>query len=59
MEAGRTPPGSRISALIDLLVGHPIATDEEDEHKIGVVEGVPMLGLDALASSSCTAPKRP
>lgn len=37
---------------IDRLLGTRIATAEEEEHKVGVFEGIPMLGLDALGSSS-------
>lgn len=44
--------GKRIRALIDALVGKPLASDEEEEHKVGPVAGIPMLGLDALASSA-------
>lgn len=39
-------------ALLDALLGKPLASDDEEAHKVGVWEGVPMLGLDALASSS-------
>ncbi|HEU4751590.1 MAG TPA: amino acid permease, partial [Armatimonadota bacterium] len=45
-------PGARIRALLDLIVGRPLATEDEEEHKVSVAEGIPMLGLDALASSS-------
>lgn len=38
--------------FLDLLFGKHLASKEEEEHKVGVIEGVPMLGLDALASSS-------
>ena len=37
---------------MNLIVGRPLASDQEEEHKVGVREGIPMLGLDALASSS-------
>src|SRR2546423_502455 len=36
----------------DYILGRPLATVEEDDHKVGEIEGIPMLGLDALASSS-------
>jgi amino acid transporter len=39
-------------SLIDRLLGRPLAAHEEEEQKIGALEGVPMLGLDALGSSS-------
>ena len=35
-------------ALTDLLLGRPLATDEESEQRVGVLAGIPMLGLDAL-----------
>lgn len=38
--------------LVDRILGSRIATDKEEEHKVGVWEGIPMLGLDALGSSS-------
>jgi amino acid transporter len=53
MEAARNAaPGGRIRKLLNLVVGRPLKTDEEEEHKVCVREGIPMLGLDALASSS-------
>ena len=36
----------------DLLFGRPVATDEERAHRIGVLEGIPVLGLDALSSAA-------
>jgi amino acid transporter len=39
-------------SFIDRLLGPPLAVDEEEEHKVGALQGVPMLGLDALGSSS-------
>ena len=38
--------------LLDRLLGKPLATHEEEEQKVGVVAGIPMLGLDALSSSA-------
>ena len=38
--------------LLDTVLGRPLATSEEEEHKIGVFAGVPSLGLDALSSAS-------
>src|SRR4051812_12940058 len=38
--------------LIQRLFGGPLRTDEEDEEQIGLLSGVPVLGLDALASAS-------
>ncbi|MDR3634778.1 MAG: APC family permease [Isosphaeraceae bacterium] len=39
-------------AITDLLLGRPLATDEESEQRVGVLAGIPMLGLDALGSSA-------
>jgi amino acid transporter len=36
----------------NLLLGRPLATQEQTEQKLGVVAGVPALGLDGLASSA-------
>jgi amino acid transporter len=36
----------------DLLLGRRLATREQSEHKLGVVAGVPALGLDGLGSSA-------
>jgi amino acid transporter len=38
--------------LSDLLFGKRLATDEEGEHRVSVLTGIPMLGLDALASAA-------
>jgi amino acid transporter len=38
--------------LTDLLLGKPLATDEEGEQRVGVLAGIPMLGLDALGSAA-------
>jgi amino acid transporter len=39
-------------ALADLLFGRTLASDEEGEQRIGVLAGIPMLGLDALGSAA-------
>jgi amino acid transporter len=39
-------------ALTDLLFGRRLATSEEEHQRVGVLAGIPMLGLDALASSA-------
>src|SRR5215510_12135700 len=39
-------------ALLDSLFGRPLATDEEGEQRVGVLAGIPMLGLDALGSAA-------
>jgi amino acid transporter len=38
--------------LTNLLLGRSLATDEEGEQRVGVVAGIPMLGLDALGSAA-------
>jgi hypothetical protein len=38
--------------LTDYLFGRRLATDEEGEQRVGVLAGIPMLGLDALASAA-------
>src|SRR6202165_3662707 len=39
-------------ALTDLLFGRRLASDEEGEQRVGVLAGIPMLGLDALGSAA-------
>jgi amino acid transporter len=39
-------------SVTDLLFGRSLATDQEGEQKVGVLAGIPMLGLDALASAA-------
>jgi amino acid transporter len=39
-------------ALIDYLFGRRLATYEEGEQRVGVIAGIPMLGLDALGSAA-------
>ncbi len=38
--------------LADSLFGRRLATHEEEEQRVGVLAGIPMLGLDALSSSA-------
>jgi amino acid transporter len=38
--------------LLDKVLGRRLATHEEEEQKVGVFAGIPMLGLDALSSSA-------
>src|SRR2546422_7584459 len=38
--------------LTDWLFGRRLATDEEGEQCVGVLAGIPMLGLDALGSAA-------
>src|SRR3954452_3417856 len=39
-------------ALTDWLFGRHLASDEEGEQRVGVLTGIPMLGLDALGSAA-------
>src|SRR6516162_2015368 len=39
-------------SLLDYLLGRPLATYEEGEQRVGVIAGIPMLGLDALGSAA-------
>jgi amino acid transporter len=38
--------------LADWLFGRPLATDEEEGQRVGVIAAIPMLGLDALSSAA-------
>lgn len=38
--------------IIDLVVGKPIKTSEERGEQIGVTQGIPIFGLDALSSAA-------
>jgi amino acid transporter len=39
-------------SLADWLFGRSLASDEEGEQRVGVLAGIPMLGLDALGSAA-------
>jgi amino acid transporter len=39
-------------SFLDRVLGKPLATSQEEEQKIGVMAGVPILGLDGLSSSA-------
>jgi amino acid transporter len=39
-------------SIISALLGRPLATSESRKQEIGVLTGVPLLGLDALSSAS-------
>jgi amino acid transporter len=39
-------------SITNLLLGRPLASSEQEEVKIGVLAGVPAMGLDALTSSA-------
>ncbi len=38
--------------VLDLLLGKPLASDEDAEQRVGVAAGVPTFGLDALGSAA-------
>src|SRR3954454_17949754 len=48
------PCGQRRAGMsvLEFLLGRPLATHEQPERKVGVLTGVPAMGLDGLASSS-------
>jgi amino acid transporter len=39
-------------SLMDVLLGRPLATEEEKAERIGPAKGVPIFGLDALSSAA-------
>jgi amino acid transporter len=39
-------------SLLDKILGKPLPSSQEEEEKIGVLAGVPILGLDGLSSSA-------
>jgi amino acid transporter len=39
-------------SLVDRILGKPLASSEEEGEKIGVLAGVPILGLDGLSSAA-------
>jgi amino acid transporter len=39
-------------SLADLLLGRPLATEEEQAERIGPLKGIPIFGLDALTSAA-------
>jgi amino acid transporter len=38
--------------IVELLLGTPLATEDEKAERIGVVKGIPIFGLDALSSAA-------
>jgi hypothetical protein len=38
--------------LIELLLGQPLATEDEKAERIGAAKGIPIFGLDALSSAA-------
>ena len=48
-----TPPSRQHKRTFgDYLFGRRLASAEEEEHKIGPIAGIPVLGLDALSSAA-------
>jgi amino acid transporter len=41
-----------IVSILDFLVGKPLANSDERAEQIGVAEGIPIFGLDALSSAA-------
>ncbi len=39
-------------SLTNLLIGRPVANREAEDRKLGVLEGIPVMGLDGLGSAS-------
>ncbi len=39
-------------SFIDTLLGRPLASEEEDQQRIGAFAGIPTFGLDALSSAA-------
>jgi amino acid transporter len=38
--------------IVELLLGKPLATEDEKAERIGAVKGIPIFGLDALSSAA-------
>ncbi len=52
LDTGARASGPRKRAFADYLFGRRLTTGEEEEHRIGPLAGVPVLGLDALSSAA-------
>jgi amino acid transporter len=39
-------------SFVDTILGRPLATEEEDQQRLGVMAGIPVFGLDALSSAA-------
>jgi amino acid transporter len=52
LDTGARASGPRKRVLADYLFGRRLTTGEEEEHRIGPLAGVPVLGLDALSSAA-------
>ena len=51
-QSGQSTAGSLLTACGRLLLGRPLANREGKTSQIGVLEGVPALGLDGLSSTA-------
>jgi amino acid transporter len=51
MHPTATRPG-RLSGFLDVLLGRPLASDEDGQQKIGPATGISLFGLDALGSAA-------
>jgi len=40
------------NSILDVLLGRPLASDEEAAERIGAAGGIPVFGLDALSSAA-------
>src|ERR1039457_6631053 len=49
---GKHHKARRKPTFADYVFGRRLASDEEEEQKIGPLTGVPVLGLDALSSAA-------
>lgn len=41
-----------VEPLLDHVIGPPLASADEQDQRVGIAEGVPMLGLDGLSSAA-------
>ena len=41
-----------MSGFLDILLGKRLTSADESEHRVGVLTGIPLLGLDALGSAA-------
>ena len=39
-------------ALVDVLIGRPLASAEDQQQRIGPAQSIPIFGLDALSSAA-------
>src|SRR5580704_7629648 len=39
-------------SFLDLVLGRPLGSDEQERQQIGPLAGIPVLGLDAMASAA-------